>query len=128
MASLTVRTPDGKIRTVNLLKRITSIGRFVTGKFAIMDDDNPKYFDSLPADQRAKILASKLLIYECEGAESEIKQWFDTINTAGVPACSPVGSTPISRGVGVAIRSTSSSTAASWAATAGSSATCSGRT
>jgi transcriptional regulator with GAF, ATPase, and Fis domain len=26
MASLTVRTPDGKIRTVNLLKRITSIG------------------------------------------------------------------------------------------------------
>ncbi len=27
MASLTVRTPDGKIRTVNLLKRITSIGR-----------------------------------------------------------------------------------------------------
>ncbi len=27
MASLTVRTPDGKTRTVNLLKRITSIGR-----------------------------------------------------------------------------------------------------
>jgi transcriptional regulator with GAF, ATPase, and Fis domain len=27
MASLTVRTPDGKVRTVNLLKRITSIGR-----------------------------------------------------------------------------------------------------
>ncbi len=27
MASLTVRTPDGKLRTVNLLKRITSIGR-----------------------------------------------------------------------------------------------------
>ncbi|MFT3836428.1 MAG: sigma 54-interacting transcriptional regulator [Myxococcaceae bacterium] len=27
MASLTVRTPDGKSRTVNLLKRITSIGR-----------------------------------------------------------------------------------------------------
>lgn len=66
-------------------QRITSIGRYVTNKFAIMDDGNPKTFDSLPADQRAKILASQLLIYECEGAETELKQWFETINIAGVP-------------------------------------------
>lgn len=66
-------------------QRITSIGRFVTGKFAIMENGNPKYFDALPADQRAKLLASKLLIYECEGTETEIKQWFETINIAGVP-------------------------------------------
>lgn len=66
-------------------QRITSIGRFVTNKFAIMDHGNPKYFDSLPADQQARIRGSKLLIYECEGAESEIKQWFETINIAGVP-------------------------------------------
>ena len=26
-----------------------------------------------------------MLIYECEGTESEIKQWFQTINIAGVP-------------------------------------------
>lgn len=66
-------------------QRITSIGRFVTNKFAIMDDGNPQYFDSLPADQQARIMGSKLLIYECEGTESEIKQWFETINIAGVP-------------------------------------------
>lgn len=66
-------------------QRITSIGRFVTGKFAIMDSGNPKNFDSLPADQQAKIRGSKLLIYECAGTESEIKQWFETINIAGVP-------------------------------------------
>lgn len=66
-------------------QRITSIGRFVTGKFAIMDNGNPKYFDSLPADQQARIRDSKLLIYECEGTETEIKQWFETINIAGVP-------------------------------------------
>ncbi len=66
-------------------QRITSIGRFVTGKFAIMESGNPKYFDSLPGDQQAKIQASKLLIYECEGTETEIKQWFETINIAGVP-------------------------------------------
>lgn len=66
-------------------QRITSIGRFVTNKFAIMDNGNPKNFDSLPADQQTKILKSKLLIYECEGTETEIKQWFETINIAGVP-------------------------------------------
>ena len=66
-------------------QRITSIGRFVTNKFAIMDNGNPKNFDSLPADQQAKIRDSNLLIYECEGTETEIKQWFETINIAGVP-------------------------------------------
>ena len=50
-----------------------------------MDSGNPMYFDSLPADQQAKIRDSKLLIYECEGTETEIKQWFETINIAGVP-------------------------------------------
>ncbi len=31
------------------------------------------------------ILETKLIVYECEGAESEIKEWFKTINIAGVP-------------------------------------------
>ncbi len=66
-------------------QRITSIGRFVTNKFAITDDGHPKNFDGLPADQQARIRDSSLLIYECEGTESEIKQWFETINIAGVP-------------------------------------------
>jgi hypothetical protein len=66
-------------------QRITSVGRFVTNKFAILDNGNPKNFDSLAADQQARIRKSKLLIYECEGSESEIKQWFETINIAGVP-------------------------------------------
>ncbi len=74
-----------KFEVLDGQQRITSIGRFVTGKFAIMDGDNPKNFDSLPADQQAKIRSSRLLIYECAGTESEIKQWFETINIAGVP-------------------------------------------
>ena len=36
-------------------------------------------------DKKTKILETKLLIYECEGTESEIKEWFKTINIAGVP-------------------------------------------
>jgi hypothetical protein len=76
--------PD-KFEVLDGQQRITSIGRYVTNKFAIMDASNPKYFDSLPADQQAGILNSRLLIYECEGTESEIKEWFKTINIAGVP-------------------------------------------
>ena len=79
------KVADDKFEVLDGQQRITSIGRFVTNKFAIMDGANPKNFDSLPADQRARILKSELLIYECEGTESEIKQWFETINIAGVP-------------------------------------------
>jgi hypothetical protein len=74
-----------KFEVLDGQQRITSIGRFVTDKFAIVEDDNPKIFSSLPADQRKKIRESKLLIYECEGTETEIKDWFKTINIAGVP-------------------------------------------
>ena len=79
------KVAEDKFEVLDGQQRITSIGRFVTNKFAIMDNGNPKNFDSLPADQQAKIRDSKLLIYECEGTESEIKQWFQTINIAGVP-------------------------------------------
>jgi hypothetical protein len=74
-----------KFEVLDGQQRITSVGRYVTNKFAIMDNGNPKNFDSLPADQQSKIRDSKLLIYECEGTETDIKKWFETINIAGVP-------------------------------------------
>jgi hypothetical protein len=75
---------EDKFEVLDGQQRITSIGRFLTKKFAIMDGSDPMYFDSLPADQQALIQNSKLLIYECEGLEKEIKDWFETINIAGV--------------------------------------------
>lgn len=67
-------------------QRITSFGRFLTNKLAIIDqNDMPQYFDSLPKDQQEIILDTELLVYECEGKESEIKEWFQTVNIAGVP-------------------------------------------
>lgn len=74
------KVAENKFEVLDGQQRITSVGRFVTNKFAIMDNGNPKNFDSLPADQQAGILDSKLLIYECDGTETEIKQWFETIN------------------------------------------------
>ncbi len=67
-------------------QRITSLGRFVTDKFAIKDENGmEQYFGGMAKDKQAKILETKLTIYECEGSESEIKEWFKTINIVGVP-------------------------------------------
>lgn len=76
---------DGRLEVLDGQQRITSIGRFVTKKFAIKEDGMEKYFDSIAEDKQRKILATELLIYECEGEESEIKEWFETINIVGVP-------------------------------------------
>jgi hypothetical protein len=66
-------------------QRITSVGRFVTGKFAIRHNGQEQTFSSLPKEKQRLILDSSLLVYECEGTETEIKEWFRTINIAGVP-------------------------------------------
>lgn len=66
-------------------QRITSVGRFVTGKFAIIRGDREQTFSSLPPEEQKKILKSDLLVYVCKGTETEIKEWFQTINIANVP-------------------------------------------
>lgn len=75
-----------KLEVLDGQQRITSFGRFVTDKFAIKDSHGmEQYFSGLAEDLQKKILDTKLLIYECKGTESEIKEWFKTINIAGVP-------------------------------------------
>ncbi len=79
------RTESGQLEVLDGQQRITSLGRFVTGKFAIKVNGMEQYFHGLAADLQQRILSTPLLIYECSGTESEIKQWFQTINIAGVP-------------------------------------------
>jgi len=67
-------------------QRITSFGRFVTGKFAIKDENGmEQYFSGLAVNKQQQIMDATVLVYECEGTESEIKEWFQTINIAGIP-------------------------------------------
>lgn len=67
-------------------QRITSIGRFVTGRFPILDDRGiQQYFSAMPQHIQDSFLNTKLTIYICEGQESEIKRWFETINIVGIP-------------------------------------------
>jgi len=80
------KVSDKSLEVLDGQQRITSLGRFITDKFAIKDEnDMEQYFGGMAKDKKAKVLETKLLIYECEGTESQIKEWFKTINIAGVP-------------------------------------------
>ena len=81
-----VKTANGKYEVLDGQQRITSVGRFLTDKFAYPDPDgHERNFSSLSADKKALLLKTRLTIYVCTGEESEIKEWFKTINIAGIP-------------------------------------------
>lgn len=80
------RTADGRLEVLDGQQRITSLGRFFNGKLGIKDENGlPQSIGSIAKEKREKFLTTKLLIYECEGTEAEIKEWFRTINIAGIP-------------------------------------------
>ncbi|AWX46177.1 hypothetical protein HME9304_03209 [Flagellimonas maritima] len=81
-----VKVDKGKYEVLDGQQRITSFGRYVTNRFAVKDENGmEQYFSGISKDKQERILNTKLTIYECEGEESEIKEWFKTINIAGVP-------------------------------------------
>jgi hypothetical protein len=80
------KVSDDSLEVLDGQQRITSIGRFVTDKFAIKDENGmEQYFSGIAADKQKKIISGELLVYVCEGTESEIKEWFKTVNIAGIP-------------------------------------------
>jgi hypothetical protein len=81
-----VKVSDDKFEILDGQQRITSFGRYVTNKFAVKDENGmEQYFDGMAADKKNKLLNTRLTIYECDGEESEIKNWFRTINIQGIP-------------------------------------------
>ena len=79
------RVDENHLEVLDGQQRITSLGRFITRKFAIRINGMEQYFDYMADDLKQKILQTELLVYECEGTESEIKEWFKTINIVGLP-------------------------------------------
>ncbi len=80
------KVDNDKYEVLDGQQRITSIGRFVKGKFAVKDaNDHEQYYSGMSEEQRKLILDKGQLIYICEGEEQEMMKWFETINIAGVP-------------------------------------------
>lgn len=80
------KVADDKFEVLDGQQRITSIGRYITNKFPIKDQNGmEQYFDGLNQHIQNQILDTHLLIYECAGTETEIKEWFKIINIKGIP-------------------------------------------
>jgi hypothetical protein len=78
------RAPADQLETLDGQQRITSLGRYVKGLFAVKVNGTEQIFSSLDADTQNAILQTELLAYVCDGTEREIKEWFQTINIAGI--------------------------------------------
>ncbi len=63
---------DGQQRTL-------SFCQYIEGDFSL----DYKYFHNLPKDKQEQILNYELMIYICEGTDSEKLDWFKIINIAG---------------------------------------------
>ncbi len=70
---------DGNYEVLDGQQRLISIGQYLTKSFAF----DFKFFHNLPEDKLDQILNYKLMVYFCEGTDSEKLNWFRTINIAG---------------------------------------------
>ena len=82
-----VKNVDGMYEVLDGQQRITSFARFVNQfwKFSVMWKGKARYMRSLDQDEQNRMRKTPLTIYVCEGEPSEIQEWFETINIAGVP-------------------------------------------
>lgn len=70
---------DGNYEVIDGQQRTISLCQYVKGDFSMKG----LYFHNLQDDKQNQILDYKLMIYLCEGTDSEKLEWFKTINIAG---------------------------------------------
>ncbi|MFI0999807.1 HNH endonuclease family protein [Streptomyces galbus] len=74
---------DGTYEVIDGQQRTISICQYVEGDFSIPIGGHQLAFHNLQQDQQDQILNYELMIYLCEGTDSEKLDWFKTINIAG---------------------------------------------
>ena len=70
---------DGEFEIIDGQQRTISICQYVNNDYSI----NGLAFHNLPKDKQEEILDYELMVYFCEGTDSEKLEWFKTINIAG---------------------------------------------
>lgn len=75
--------PTGTYEVIDGQQRTISICQYVDSDFSIDIDDHQLAFHNLQVDQQEQILDYELMVYLCEGTDSEKLDWFKTINIAG---------------------------------------------
>jgi hypothetical protein len=74
---------DGTYEVIDGQQRTISVCQYVEGDFSIQIGGNQLGFHNLQSDQQEQILDYELMVYLCEGTDSEKLDWFKTINIAG---------------------------------------------
>ncbi|WP_299306171.1 DUF262 domain-containing protein [uncultured Brachybacterium sp.] len=74
---------DGTFEVIDGQQRTISICQYVEGDFSIEIDGHQMAFHNFQDDQQKQILDYELMVYLCEGADSEKLEWFKVINIAG---------------------------------------------
>ncbi len=74
-----VKKDNGTYEILDGQQRTISICSYINGEYSI----NNKYFHTLQKDEQEQILNYELMIYFCEGKDSEKLDWFKTVNIAG---------------------------------------------
>lgn len=70
---------DGSFEIIDGQQRTISLAQYFIGDFAY----EMRYFHNLQDDEKKKFSDYELMIYVCEGTDSERLEWFKTINIAG---------------------------------------------
>lgn len=75
--------PAGTYEVIDGQQRTISVCQYLEGDFSIEVDGHQMAFHNLQLDQQEQILDYELMVYLCEGTDSEKLDWFRTINIAG---------------------------------------------
>lgn len=78
----------GRYQLIEGQQRTMSFCKFIKGDFSIPYNGAEMTFSGLPLDIQERILNYELLIYKCDGTDSEKLAWFETINIASEPLTS----------------------------------------
>ena len=70
---------DGTYEIIDGQQRTISIAQYVSGEFA----HGGRFFHNLTTDESDRLMSYELLVYACNGTDSEKLAWFETINIAG---------------------------------------------
>ncbi len=74
-----VKNNDNSFEVMDGQQRTISFCQYIQGDFSL----NEMYFNNLTNDKKEQIFNYKLMIYICEGTDSEKLDWFKIINIAG---------------------------------------------
>lgn len=74
---------EGTLEVIDGQQRTISICQYVEGDFSIPIDGHQLAFHNLQSNHQKQILDYELMVYFCEGTDSEKLDWFKTINIAG---------------------------------------------